>query len=185
MLLVQGFIYIGMTGVVFINLKEGIQDLKRQREQVLIPASHSWPRVPVRRSIALRPTTKSKTIRPEPVPAREPCVCLRVFACMQEEGLGVVARVEQVSIYIVFFAINLISGARPKTGGGERENGGKGSKWLACSIRQKTSSRHSVRLLPPFSATRIPTCSHVFSPFSHFPPSPLSLSIRPPFPPQL
>ena len=30
-----------------------------------------------------------------------------------------------------------------------------------------------------------PTCSHVFSPFSHFPPSPLSLSIRPPFPPQL
>ena len=97
MLLVQGFIYIGMTGVVFINLKE-----------------------------ALRPTTKSRTIRPEPVPAREPCVCLRVFACMQEEGLGVVARVEQVSIYIVFFAINLISGARPKTGGGESEMEGRG-----------------------------------------------------------
>ena len=60
MLALQGFLGVGMVIVVFVNLKEGIQELKRQKEQ--------------------------------------------------EEGLGVVARVEQVSIYSVFFAINLISG---------------------------------------------------------------------------
>ena len=60
MLAVQGIIGGGFIMVLFRNLKEGIAELKRQREQ--------------------------------------------------EEGLGIVARVEQVSIYSVFFAINLISG---------------------------------------------------------------------------
>ncbi len=60
MLGLQGILGGGMVCVVIINLREGIADLKKQKEQ--------------------------------------------------EEGLGVVARVETVSIYSVFFAVNLISG---------------------------------------------------------------------------
>ncbi len=60
MIAVQGCVGGGLVMVLFRNLKEGVAELKRQREQ--------------------------------------------------EEGQGIVARVDQVSIYSVFFAINLISG---------------------------------------------------------------------------
>lgn len=60
MLGLQGILGGGMVCVVIINLREGIADLKKQKEQ--------------------------------------------------EEGLGIVARVETVSIYSVFFAVNLIAG---------------------------------------------------------------------------